>query len=102
MENNTPVIECYVHGCTNETNCMRHRYCTNHSDECMKRAEWIVPFGKHKGKTWKQVLVENSKYVWWVLYKAGMFDTVPQNPHYQANRITRAYLENELFSINLA
>lgn len=35
---------------------------------------FICPFPKHKGKTWEQVLVDDSRYVDWVLENNKLYD----------------------------
>ncbi len=86
---------CTVHGCPHQTNDARHRYCTEHHKICCTRCLWECPFSKHKGKTWRWVVMKDKKYLTWILCKSGLFDTSPTNKYYATNRITRAYLENE-------
>lgn len=97
-----PCYTCYVHGCNGTTSDGRHRYCPQHTSVCKSRAKWTVTFGRHKGKKWQDVIQTDPSYLKWIVNKSGMYESTPNDQYYESNKITRAFLENELFCLNCA
>lgn len=66
-----------------------HDFCKTHKKMCENQAQKLVKFGKHKGKTWSDVVNYEPRYATWVTENLTDYNHPTFGPHIKSRN---AYL----------